>query len=169
MIVPPTVLHALRAAILAAPDGETRLRDAGYQAGRALYEALAAETRRTHGADPTGLPVATFGEVLGAYLAAAGWGSARIVTGMADGVVRVEAAPWVESDADAGSPYPICHFSTGLLAGVFGRAAGARLAVLETACRAAGAPTCAFAIGSREVMDAVWEELRLRQEIEIER
>ena len=160
MKIPPAVLQELRAAVLAGADGEVRLRDAGYLAGLAVYEDLAAETRRMHGVEPTGLPVAAFAAALGDYLAAMGWGSARIATGAADGVVRVEASPWVESDAEHESAHPACHFTTGLFAGLFARAAGAPLAVLETACRATGAPTCAFAIGSREVLDAVWEELQ---------
>jgi hypothetical protein len=157
--VPAVVLHALRDAVLAGPDGEQRLRDAGFVAGLALYDAFSATVQASDGVAATALPFPRFAEALGAYLADHGWGTAHVTPGPSPDVVHVDAARWVESDAESESPFPTCHFSTGLFAGLFGRAAGAPLAVLEVSCRAAGAATCTFAVGSREVMDAMWEAM----------
>jgi hypothetical protein len=45
--LPVGALAALRGAVLAAPDGQLRLRDAGFAAGGALYEAFAERARPT--------------------------------------------------------------------------------------------------------------------------
>jgi predicted hydrocarbon binding protein len=158
--VPAVVLHALRDAVLAGPDGEQRLRDAGFVAGLALYDAFSATVQASDGVAPTALSFARFADALGRHLADHGWGTVHIAPGPTPDVVHVDASRWVESDAEGESPFPACHFSTGLFAGLFGRAAGAPLAVLEVSCRAAGAATCTFAVGSREVMDAMWETMR---------
>jgi hypothetical protein len=46
-----------------------------------------------------------------------------------------------------------------MFADLFGRLAGAPVAVLEVECRSAGQDRCRFLIGSPEVMDAVFEEM----------
>lgn len=157
VVLPVAGLHALRASVLELAHGEQALRDAGYAAGLALYDDFAASVRASSGAEPGDLPFPRFAAALGSYLAARGWGSATVDARASDGALRVAASDWAESeDEPVGAT---CHFSTGLLAGCFGRAAGRPLAVFEVACRAAGAPRCEFAIGSRETMDALWRQL----------
>jgi uncharacterized protein len=158
LTVPAAALHALRAALLAAPDGELQLREAGYVAGLAMYDDFAADVRETDDTEPDALPVARFDAALARYLDASGWGLAT-VDAMRDSV-RVSSADWAEGEPDAGAAYPACHFSTGLLAGFFGRASGRSLAALEVACRSCGADRCEFAVGSREVLEAMWNALR---------
>jgi len=157
--VPAVVLHALRDAVLAAPDGEARLRDAGFVAGIALHDAFNALVLASDGVEASALPFGRFVRALGRYLTEHGWGTVAIAPVSAD-VVHVAASAWIESDGGAANPFPACHFSTGLFAGLFGRVAGAPLAVLEVSCRSAGAATCTFAVGSREVMDALWERMQ---------
>jgi hypothetical protein len=160
LTAPAAALHALRGALLAAPDGELQLRDAGYVAGLALYDDFSAEVRDAHtGAPPPdAMPFPRFVAALVAYLDASGWGAARVES--RGGTLRLHSADWVEGEPDAGAAYPACHFSTGVLAGFFGRAAGRSLAVLEVACRSAGDARCEFAIGSRDVLEALWRASR---------
>lgn len=160
LCVPAAALHALRGALLGAAGGELQLRDAGYVAGLAMYDDFAADVRDAEGVEPDALPLPRFTAALGAYLEASGWGAARLHAPADGDLLRVAADDWVEGEAGAGATYPACHFSTGLLAGFFGRAARQSLAVLEVACRSAGAERCEFAVGSREVMDRLWAELR---------
>lgn len=56
-------------------------------------------------------------------------------------------------------PYPACHISTGMFADLFGRLAGAPVAVLEVECRSAGQERCRFLVGSPEVMNLVYDEM----------
>jgi hypothetical protein len=46
-----------------------------------------------------------------------------------------------------------------MFADLFGRLAGAPVAVLEVECRSAGQERCRFLVGSPDVMDAVYEEM----------
>ncbi len=157
--IPAAALHALRDALLGTPDGAARLRDAGYVAGVALYADFAAEVREEHGTEPDALALPTFAAALGAYLDSCGWGTARVGARQDDAVLRLTSGDWVEADGVHGEAFASCHYSTGMLAGFFGRAAREPLAVLELGCRGAGAPGCEFAIGSRGVLDRLWEEM----------
>jgi uncharacterized protein len=169
LLIPVAALGALRAAVLATPDGELRLRDAGFAAGGALYDAFAAHVRAAGDADPVALPLPDFLRALGAFFGARGWGTLETTaegdagaSASADpDTVRLAAADWAEADAEpAGrAPYPACHFSTGLFAGFLARVAGRPLAVLEVRCRAAGDGRCEFVAGSPAVMDRVWERM----------
>ncbi|MBV9879442.1 MAG: hypothetical protein JO180_03055 [Gemmatirosa sp.] len=156
VVVPAAALHALRAAVLDGPDGDGRLRDAGYAAGVALFDDFAAEVAHRYGVAPSALPLGAFAAALAEHLEACGWGAVHVAARPGDATIRVSAADWLEGELDAGAPYPACHFSTGLLAGCFGRAAARPLAVLEVACRSAGAQRCEFAVGSAAVLDALW-------------
>jgi len=162
LTIPVAALHALRAAALGAPDGELRLRDAGYAAAAAMYDDFASylQIGDPDAGPPHLLPFPRFAVAVSDYLEASGWGSAHIEAASQPHVVRVSSADWVEAERDANGPYPSCHFTTGLLAGFFGRVAGEPLAVLETSCRSTGAERCEFSIGSRAVMEAVWERSR---------
>jgi predicted hydrocarbon binding protein len=160
--LPPAALQALRDTALTAPGGEQRLRDAGFAAGSALYEALDARTRAETGAGIAQIPLDAFVPRTSVFLMESGWGAIALAGGADVGVVAVEAAPWTEAELAAPAVAPACHLSTGLLAGFFGRLASAPLAVLETECRAAGAARCRFLIGSPTAMRRQWELARGR-------
>jgi predicted hydrocarbon binding protein len=161
--LPRAVVHALRTAILGADDGESRLRDAGFEAGRALYDDFAAWMAARAGvADPAIASLGAFGEALGAYASAHGWGTLALEPGNGadtDGLPTLRAADWfeVESAADAPPPpFPACLFTTGLLAGFLGRLAGQPLAVLEIACASCGDAACRFVIGSEAALGKLY-------------
>ncbi len=163
--LPPSLVHALRAAVLATDDGETRLRDAGFEAGRALYDDFAAWMAARAGvADPAIASLGAFGEALGAYAAAHGWGTLALEAGDGadtDGLPTLRADGWfeVERGADgAPAPYPSCLFTTGLLAGFLSRLAGQPLAVLEVQCASAGDAACRFVVGGEAALGRLFAD-----------
>jgi hypothetical protein len=161
LTLPAAALHALRAAVLATPDGELRLRDAGFAAGGALFESFDESTRERAGVDAGALPLGDFLQALSASFAEQGWGALHVTADDAADTITLAGDDWAEAAAerDGAAAYPTCHFSTGMFAGFLARVAGRPLAVLEVRCRAAGAPRCEFIAGSPEVMDRLWEAL----------
>ena len=163
--LPPSLVHALRAAVLATADGETRLRDAGFDAGRALYDDFAAWMAARAGvADPAIASLGAFGQALGAYAEAHGWGTLALEAGDGadtDGLPTLRADGWfeVERKTDGGhAPYPSCLFTTGLLAGFLTRLAGQPLAVLELECASAGDAACRFVVGGEVALGRLFAE-----------
>jgi predicted hydrocarbon binding protein len=153
-------LRSLRAALLASgdPQAAVALQEAGYAGGSALFDAfrrwLAARTDIT----AEELDVESFEHRLSEFFRESGWGTVQIGT-VDDIVATVDSDDWGESDQAAGLDLPACHLSTGVFADLFGRLAGAPVAVLEVECRSAGHPRCRFLVGSPDVMDAVYEEM----------
>lgn len=159
VLLPAPAFRALREALLAAADGESRLRDAGYFAGRALYDGFGAWlAARGAAGDPARVPLDRFAAALGDYAAEHGWGALTLELAGGAPTVAMRADRWFEADGASRAAYPGCHFSTGLLAGFFGRLAGRPLAVLETACTTCGDAHCRFEIGSPAVLDRVYAE-----------
>jgi hypothetical protein len=156
--LPPAALHALRTAVRLSPDGDARLRDAGYDAGRALYDDFTAwSAARTGVHDPAGASLESFGASLGAWAAQHRWGTLAFESGDGGdtgGLPVFRATGWfeVEPSGDAPAPYPSCHFTTGLLAGFLGRLAGRPLAVMEVACGSCGDPACRFVVGGEPAL-----------------
>jgi predicted hydrocarbon binding protein len=72
----------------------------------------------------------------------------------------------VEADPESGATRPSCFFTSGLLANLLGRAAGAQVSVLEVQCRSRGDHECRFLFGSDEALYAVYESLRSGQDVE---
>jgi divinyl protochlorophyllide a 8-vinyl-reductase len=145
LCAPAAMVGALRAAVLADPRGQRRLREAGVVAGRALWDAFAAWAATQGSADPAELPLAGFAALLARYTRGTGWW--RLELHASEGAAVLEAHEWAEAALAPGAPGPACHFSTGLVGAFFGRLAGAPLGVTEVACAAAGAPACRFRLG----------------------
>ncbi len=153
-------LLSLRAALLRSGDAQAAvaLQEAGYAGGTAFYEAfrtwLAARTDVTM-AD---LDVDAFENHLTGFFRETGWGTVQI--GSIDDIVATLDSPdWGECDMGTGMQHPSCHITTGMFADLFGRLAGAPVAVLEVECRSAGFDRCRFLVGSPEIMDAVYDEM----------
>jgi predicted hydrocarbon binding protein len=168
-------LRELRGATLAClsaqPSGEAdavdALREAGYAGGEAVCEAFEqwiAETRSDGGAESArSLPDLTmqeFGDLVGRYFRAAGWGNVEFEEEHEEGVAKLSMENCWESDRASDEPMPGCHVTTGMLAAFFGRLAGYPVAVLETECSSAGAKRCRFLLGNSEVMTYQWEQLK---------
>jgi len=135
------------------------VRDAGYAAGRALYEHFATwlADRGEHG--PNELPDERFPGLVAEFFVATGWGTLTL-TSISDAVMAVDASNWSEA---TGTETPGngngCHISTGMFAGFFGRLADAPISVLEVECEASGDPHCRFLLGSVDVLGYVHEAM----------
>ncbi|MFN8580785.1 MAG: 4-vinyl reductase [Gemmatimonadaceae bacterium] len=72
-------------------------------------------------------------------------------------MATLDSTDWGEADPDAQLEHPGCHLTTGMFADLFGRVAGATVAVLEVECRSSGAPRCRFLVANPELLEQVYE------------
>jgi len=162
---PVDALSALRAALEIKVGGDAAaeaLREAGHAAGDALFPLLAAGGSSE---SPGDLPEAVFWRRVADLFSARGWGHLQFEAIHA-GLGVLEASDWVEANSSDGTLRPSCHFSTGLLANLLGRAAGDDVGVLEVECRSRGDLACRFLFGGREALDAVYQALLNGRELD---
>lgn len=158
--MPIEFLASLRQSVLTANAGSAGIsvdavRDAGYQAGQALFDQFASWLESQGEPSPTELADSRFPMLCEAFFHAHGWGRVE-VTAISDAVVMLDAFEWSEaSDADGG-----CLISTGLFAGFLGRLAGAPLSVLEVDPGTTAAGRCRFLVGSVDVLGYIWEAMQ---------
>ncbi|MBY0491524.1 MAG: hypothetical protein K2R93_16930 [Gemmatimonadaceae bacterium] len=158
--MPVEFLAALRQGVLTAHAGSAGIsvdavRDAGYQAGQALYDQFVHWLAGQGEPNPTELADTRFPMLFEAFFHAHGWGRVE-VTPLSDAVVMLDAAEWGEAtDADGG-----CLVSTGLFAGFLGKLAGAPLSVLEVDPGSTAPGRCRFLVGSVDVLGYVWEAMQ---------
>ena len=153
-------LLSLRAALLRTgdPQAAVTLQEAGYAGGAALYESFKAWLHERSEIGIEDLDVEAFQHRASEYFSDHGWGTLHV--GSLDEVVATLDSPdGGECDRQLGAQQPSCHLTTGMFADLFGRLAGAPVAVLEVECRSAGQDRCRFLVGSPDVMDAVYEEM----------
>ncbi len=156
--MPAEFFAVLRAPMAHDASAVQAMRDAGYAAGVGLFDTFE-QWLQANGELPAELqPDDRFGEVLGEFLEAAGWGRVR-VHAISEAVMAIDTEVWAEAESTAGATGPACHVGTGLLAGFLGRVADAPLSVLEVACRSAGDAHCRFLVGSVDVMQYVYEAM----------
>ena len=155
--IPAASLAQLRAAFVRDGADPAPLQEAGYAAGDGLYEAFAARLGGRGLGAPETLDVGAAQTEASAFFRESGWGDLRFEP--LGAVVALDSAALREADAAAGAAHPSCVFSTGLLAGFFGRLADAPLAALEVECRSTGGTRCRFLLGSAEALDGVYEEM----------
>ena len=130
------------------------IRDAGYRAGRALFEAFADWTLDRGEPEPDVLPHGRFVALASEFFNELGWGELSF-TPLNDAVMALDADAWSEADGSGGG----CLVSTGIFAGFFGRLADAPISVLEVECRDGGAHRCRFLLGSIDVLAYVHEAM----------
>jgi predicted hydrocarbon binding protein len=155
----PAVLPALHAALAGrlGADAVAVLQETGYATGVAYADALRDWLAERGEGRPEDLPVPAFGERLETFFRELGWGELA-VRPEAGAITVVETRDWAEwQEREPGEP-PSCHFSTGLLAGLFGTLAGHPLAVLEVERDEPRA--CRFLVGNEQVMGGVYERLQ---------
>ena len=138
-------LLSLRAALLRSGDAQAAvtLQEAGYAGGTALFESFKAWlAERTHiGVED--LDVDAFQHRASEYFSETGWGTLNVGT-IDEVVATLDSPDWGECDPNLGAQQPSCHLTTGMFADLFGRLAGAPVAVLEVECRSAGHDRCRF-------------------------
>lgn len=152
--MPVEFFAALQGAALDArnPLAVDSVRDAGYRAGQALFDAFSDWTLDRGEPGPDSLPHERFVTLASEFFAELGWGELLFTT-LSDAVIAIDADAWGEAAGSGGG----CMVSTGLFAGFIGRLADAPIAVLEVECRDTGAPRCRFLLGSIDVLGYVHE------------
>jgi predicted hydrocarbon binding protein len=160
MTVTRASLLSLRAALLRTGDTQAAvtLQEAGYAGGLALFESFKAWLGEQTHIRIEDLDVDAFQHRASEYFAEHGWGTLHVGS-LDDVVATLDSPDWGEVDVNLGAQQPSCHLTTGMFADLFGRLAGAPVAVLEVECRSAGQERCRFLVGSPDVMDAVYEEM----------
>jgi hypothetical protein len=103
----------------------SRLREGGYQAGRAVVPAFATWLAARGEPAPEALPEAQLAPLLSGFLEELGWGHLTMAP-WGSMLLRVEVYGWAEPTGAEGMAV-----TTGLLSGVLGAVADAPLAVLE--------------------------------------
>lgn len=137
-------------------DGITALREVGRGTGARLFTLL--------GDRPDALSIDDFWSGVNGRLENMRFGSVEpaVIDHML-GSVRWTGSP--ESAATTRRSVG-CHFATGLLGGLLGRAADQPVAVLEVGCRAGGADVCRFVFGSVPRVADVYTQLAAGTSIE---
>lgn len=159
--MPPATLVALHRALAenrGAGEAAEIARKIGFSAGPAFHAALQ-DTLDHLGLGPArDLQPGTFWARLAEFFAAAGWGALEFEQSH-PGLASLSSANWVEA-AGRRANHPACHLTTGLLASLVTRVAGADLAILEAECRATGAERCSFLIGAPAALQTVYARIR---------
>ena len=132
------------------------LQEAGYAGGAALYQAFTQWCASKGLQVPENLGAGEFQQRASEFFSEMGWGSLTVST-LHDSVMTLDTGDWVEADPASGMQFPGCYFSSGLLADLFGRIAGAPLAAMEVECRSMGHARCRFLLGSAETMQHVYD------------
>lgn len=135
------------------PLATDAVRDAGYHAGQALFDAFAEWTDERGELPPDALPHARFVSLASEFFAAAGWGELTF-TPISDAVMALDSDAWSEAGNGQASG---CLVSTGVFAGFFGRLADAPISVMEVECADKGEGRCRFLLGSVDVLAYVHE------------
>jgi predicted hydrocarbon binding protein len=154
--VPLDFFGALRHAVESPTSSLTvdAVRDAGYHAGQALFDAFTSWLGERGETTPESIAETRFPALASAFFEEYGWGQLHFTT-LSDAVVAMDSYDWAEAEGHGSS----CHVSTGMFAGFFGRVADAPMAVLEVECRAAGEARCRFLLGSVDVLGYVHEAM----------
>ena len=168
LALPVPSFRAMRAALdeSVGPDAAaTALRRAGHAAGDALFPLLSAGTPDAPAAEAGELPEAAFWRRVADLFGSRGWGRLEFQA-IHLGLGALEAADWAEADPADGGLHPSCHFTTGLLANLLGRTAGADVGVLEVECRSRGDLCCRFVFGGHDALDTLYQALARGQSLE---
>jgi hypothetical protein len=131
------------------------VRDAGYQAGQALFDQFGPWLSARGEAGPMELADERFPGLFEAFFREQGWGHVQ-VTPLSEAVMLLDASEWGEAlDPDGG-----CLVSTGVFAGFLGRLADAPLSVLEVDSGDTTPGRCRFLVGSVDVLEYVWDAMQ---------
>jgi predicted hydrocarbon binding protein len=148
-----TALHRALAHDRSPAEAAVLARRLGFESGAGFYEALrSGEEVADESADD-------FWERLGDFFATTGWGDLRFER-VHPAVASLSSASWAEAEPTANAQQPSCHFTTGMLADLLGRVAGADLAVLEVECRSRGDQQCRFLLGGTAALQRIHAALR---------
>ncbi|HET8654189.1 MAG TPA: V4R domain-containing protein [Longimicrobiaceae bacterium] len=146
-----TALHRALAHDRSPAEAAVLARRLGFESGAGFYEALRGGT---DGRDVADESADDFWERLGDFFATTGWGELRFER-VHPAVASLSSSSWAEAEPAADAQQPSCHFTTGMLADLLGRVAGADLAVLEVECRSRGDQQCRFLLGGTAALQRI--------------
>jgi hypothetical protein len=152
-------MHRALAAGRSPVEAAEAARRLGYETGAGFHRALEQWVTATGGGDLAGLEAGEFWSLLSDFFSSQGWGRLDFEQ-LHPGVAALSSVAWAESGAENAAAHPSCHFTTGLLADLLGRASGAEPAVMEVECRSRGDARCRFLVGGRDALERVYEDLR---------
>lgn len=132
------------------PGALGALRATGRVAGAELADDLSRET------PPQATGRKAYWRALSRIIEDMGFGPAAYEV-LTPGVGSVTLPELPEAEREDASPG--CPFTTGMLAGLLGHAAGEAVAVLEVECRVGGHPACRFLVGSEARLRTIRERL----------
>jgi predicted hydrocarbon binding protein len=162
LVIAPASLHALHRALAEAQGAAAAaatLQAAGYTTGQAHAAALQEWLAARGDGEVASLALGPFEDRLAAFFRELGWGELSLRTSGPVSVVATRG--WAEwQPREEGEP-PACHFTTGMLAGLFGALAGHPLAVLEVEPadeQAEGAGR--FLIGNEATLNDLFDRLQ---------
>ena len=130
----------------------------GFETGAGFHRGLQEWLAASAADAPEALAPDEFWKRLSEFFASHGWGRLQFER-LHPGVAALSSEEWAEAEPAGSASYPSCHFTTGLLADLLGRAGSADLAVLEVECRSKGDPRCRFLVGGWEALERVYDEL----------
>jgi hypothetical protein len=149
-------VHRALAAGRSPVEAAEAARRLGYETGAGFHRAFQEWAGGESGL--SGLHADEFWRRLSDFFVAQGWGRLEFER-LHPGVAALSSDAWAESAAETAAAHPSCHFTTGLLADLLGRASGAEPAVMEVECRSRGDARCRFLVGGRDALERVYEEL----------
>jgi predicted hydrocarbon binding protein len=154
-------LQALRDTLLRdlGDEAPQRLQEAGQAGGADLYACFERWLWANAGVeDPGEIDARALGKVLSDFFQALGWGPVAIET-LGHGVLALDSERWAEADPEAGTPYPACFLSAGVLTEFMGRLANRPVSVMEVECRSASHPRCRFLVSAPETLETIYQAI----------
>lgn len=156
--IPAAMLPALRRAVArdrAPADAVHLLRQVGYEAGQAVYDGVMSRAAEGGIATPDALAPDQFWSGASAYFESLGWGSLRQEQ-VHPALGALDLTDWIEASSDGGEVPPGCHLTTGIVADLLGRVAGAEVSVMEVPTASA---SCRLLFGGQEALGRVYQAL----------
>ncbi|MGE0353919.1 MAG: V4R domain-containing protein [Gemmatimonadales bacterium] len=137
----------------------TYLQEAGFAGGESVFNAFAEWAAANYKVEkPSELDVQYLGEALSGFFVEFGWGD-LLPDQLTPTIVSLDSTNWAEADPEAQTPYPSCHFTSGMLADFFGRLVGGLIGVMEVECRSRGDERCRFLAGSPDVISQLYQQM----------
>lgn len=163
LAVSPSIFLYLRQSLdrTVGGHGPQVLQEAGFSSGEQVYDAFRLWlSENASVGKPEDLDAEYLGEMLSRFFSEHGWGTLEIER-IGPAALAIDAMDWVENARSETEDLtgPVCHFSTGLFAALFGRLGEDVVAVMEVEPPEEGSEKCRFLLGSPETLQAVFDAM----------
>jgi predicted hydrocarbon binding protein len=163
LAVSPSIFLYLRQSLerTVGGHGPQVLQEAGFSSGDQVFDAfrLWLSDNASVG-EPEDLDAVYLGAMLSRFFSEHGWGTLEIER-IGPAALAIDALNWVENTRGETEDLtgPVCHFSTGLFAALFGRLGEDVVAVMEVDPPEDDSEKCRFLLGSPETLQAVFDAM----------